>query len=93
MKFIKKYWWLIPLIILALLIGGFVFWANDSLGPMPEAVAAMESDEGFTRCQLHAQKMVDMEKSITLVKRSTIAAVVAIVGKIAWEYVAPMFPG
>ena len=32
------------LIILLLGAGGFVFWANDALGPMPEALAALESD-------------------------------------------------
>ena len=45
MQILKKYWWLIILIILALLIGGFVIWANDALGPMPEALEALESDE------------------------------------------------
>jgi len=45
MRILKKYWWLIILIILAVLIGGFVIWANDALGPMPEALDALESDE------------------------------------------------
>jgi len=45
MQILKKYWWLITLIILAVLISGFVIWANDALGPMPEALDALESDE------------------------------------------------
>jgi dienelactone hydrolase len=39
----KRWWWLLLLIPL-LLVGGFVIWAETPLGPMPEALAAMESD-------------------------------------------------
>jgi hypothetical protein len=39
----KKWLWLIPAILAALLLG-FVIWAQTPSGPMPEAVAAMESD-------------------------------------------------
>ncbi|MBE2220687.1 MAG: alpha/beta hydrolase [Anaerolineae bacterium] len=48
MKFLKKYWWLLLLLILALGIGGFYVWASDASGPMPEALAALESDELVT---------------------------------------------
>jgi hypothetical protein len=55
--------------------------------------AAMESDEGFNRCQLHSQKMAGIENSVKRTKRSAWTAVIALVGKIAWEYIAPVFPG
>ena len=43
-KAIKRWWWLL-LLIPALLVVGFVVWAETPLGPMPEALAALESDE------------------------------------------------
>jgi hypothetical protein len=42
--FLRKWWWLILIVPIALL-AGFLIWANNSLQPMPEALAAMESDE------------------------------------------------
>lgn len=48
MTYLKKYWWILLLLILGLGIGGFYVWANDALGPMPEALAALESDELVT---------------------------------------------
>jgi hypothetical protein len=39
----KRWWWLL-LLVPALLIAGFVIWALTPLGPMPEALAALESD-------------------------------------------------
>lgn len=43
MRMIRKFAWL--LILLPLLAGGgFVFWAETPLGPMPEALAALQSD-------------------------------------------------
>jgi hypothetical protein len=44
MKQVFKRWWWILLLIPVLLIGGFVLWAETPLGPMPEALAALESD-------------------------------------------------
>jgi hypothetical protein len=41
--FLRKWWWLILLLPVALVIG-FVIWASDSLQPMPEALAALQSD-------------------------------------------------
>jgi pimeloyl-ACP methyl ester carboxylesterase len=43
-RFIRKWWWLILLIPL-MFVAGFVIWAETPLGPMPEALAAMQSDE------------------------------------------------
>jgi hypothetical protein len=40
---LKRWWWVL-LLGFALLIGGFVIWAETPLGPMPEAMAALESD-------------------------------------------------
>lgn len=51
MKTIKKYWWLILLSVLLILmagVGGFVYWASDASSPMPEALAALESDDLVT---------------------------------------------
>lgn len=51
MKFLKKYGWLLILIVLFVLglgIGGFYVWASDAPDPMPEAMAALESDELVT---------------------------------------------
>ena len=43
-KFLKKWWWTF-LLIPVVLVGGFLVWALTPLGPMPEAMAALESDE------------------------------------------------
>jgi pimeloyl-ACP methyl ester carboxylesterase len=43
-KFLQKWWWLV-ILVPVVLIAGFVIWANNSLQPMPEALAALESDE------------------------------------------------
>jgi hypothetical protein len=43
MKWVRKFWWVLLLIPL-LLVGGFVIWAKTPLGPMPEAMAALQSD-------------------------------------------------
>lgn len=40
-----KRWWLLLLLMPVLALAGFVLWANTPLGPMPEAVAALQSDE------------------------------------------------
>jgi hypothetical protein len=42
-KLIRKFWWVIFLVPL-LLVGAFVVWASTPLGPMPEALAALQSD-------------------------------------------------
>jgi pimeloyl-ACP methyl ester carboxylesterase len=41
-------WFLLPLVILSVAIGGFVLWALSSNDAMPEAIAALESDEHIT---------------------------------------------
>ena len=51
-----------------------------------ELKQAMESDKGFTRCQLHTQKMEDIENSLKWTKKAAWAAVLTIIGKIAWKY-------
>jgi hypothetical protein len=43
----KKFLWLL-LLIPAILILGFIIWAETPLGPMPEALAAMQSDDTVT---------------------------------------------
>ena len=43
MRFIKRFWWAFLFVPIVLGIG-FVFWASNSLGPMPEAEVAMLSD-------------------------------------------------
>ena len=45
---LKRWWWVL-LLGFALLIGGFVIWAETPLGPMPEAMAALESDDYWNR--------------------------------------------
>ena len=47
MRKILKFWWVL-LLIPALFILGFVIWALTPLGPMPEALAAMQSDSTVT---------------------------------------------
>lgn len=47
MRKLLKFWWLL-LLIPALLLCGFIIWAMTPLGPMPEAVAAMQSDSTVT---------------------------------------------
>ena len=43
MKIVKRWWWLLPLV-LFLAVAAFVIWANTGPSPMPEALAALESD-------------------------------------------------
>lgn len=47
MRKILKFWWII-LLVPALFVLGFVIWASTPLGPMPEALAAMQSDSAVT---------------------------------------------
>ena len=49
----------------------------------------MSSDEGFTRCQLHAQRVNGIENSIATVKRIAWAAVIGLVVKVGWDKLAP----
>lgn len=39
----KRFWWIIPLV-LAIILAGFIIWAKTPAKPMPEALAAMQSD-------------------------------------------------
>jgi predicted alpha/beta-hydrolase family hydrolase len=43
MRVLKKWWWLLPLVLI-LALGGFVLWASTAAAPMPEALAALQSD-------------------------------------------------
>jgi hypothetical protein len=47
MRLLKRWWWLFPLVLVLVLIGA-VFWATRAAGPMPEALAALESDSQVT---------------------------------------------
>lgn len=44
MSRLKKWWWLL-LLLPVLAVAGFVVWAGTGAGPMPEAMAALQSDE------------------------------------------------
>lgn len=48
MNKLKKYWWLLVLIVIMAVVGGAFVWLNDSLPPMPEALAALQSDTAVT---------------------------------------------
>jgi hypothetical protein len=41
---LKRWWWLLPVLLLVLM-AAFVVWASTGPGPMPEALAALESDD------------------------------------------------
>ena len=43
MRILKRWWWLLP-VVLILVLGGFVLWAGTAAAPMPEALAALQSD-------------------------------------------------
>lgn len=44
MRLLRRWWWIV--LLLPLLVGiGFVAWASGSASPLPEALAALESDE------------------------------------------------
>jgi hypothetical protein len=45
LKKILRKWWLLLILALVALGVGFVVWANNSLGPMPEALNALQSDD------------------------------------------------
>jgi predicted esterase len=44
MRILKRWWWLLPAI-LVLVLAAFLIWASTPAGPMPEALAALESDD------------------------------------------------
>jgi pimeloyl-ACP methyl ester carboxylesterase len=48
MKLLKKYWWIVLAVVPLLAVGGFVLWASAASGPMPEALAALQSDSQVT---------------------------------------------
>jgi hypothetical protein len=43
MRVMRRWWWLLPLLLI-LVLGGFVIWASTPPAPMPEAMAALQSD-------------------------------------------------
>jgi hypothetical protein len=43
MRVLKRWWWLVPLVLI-LALGGFVIWASMAATPMPEALSALQSD-------------------------------------------------
>lgn len=43
MNILRRWWWLLPLVLL-LVVGIFVVWGSTPATPMPEALAALESD-------------------------------------------------
>lgn len=43
MKTLKRWWWLLPLLLLVS-VGAFVMWATVVPSPMPEALRALRSD-------------------------------------------------
>jgi len=51
MRIVKRWWWVLPLVLLCA-AGLFVLWGSTPAAPMPEALAALESD---------AQVLVDTE--------------------------------
>ena len=44
MRRLKRWWWLL-LLLPVLLVAGFVIWASTGPAPMPEALAALDSDD------------------------------------------------
>ena len=44
MRILSRWWWLLPLA-LTVVLGGFVIWASTPAIPMPEAQAALQSDD------------------------------------------------
>jgi hypothetical protein len=44
MSILRRWWWLLPLALI-LALGGFVVWARTPAAPMPEAQAALQSDD------------------------------------------------
>jgi dienelactone hydrolase len=46
MSGLKRWWWLLllPFLVVAAAVAAFVIWASTGPGPMPEALAALESD-------------------------------------------------
>ena len=54
---------------------------------------AMSSDDGFTRCQLHGQKMNDIEQSLKWTKRGVWAAVLSVAIKFGFDKISPYLPG
>jgi len=48
MKTFKKFWWILLLAVPLLALAGFVIWASGASAPMPEALAALQSDGQVT---------------------------------------------
>jgi pimeloyl-ACP methyl ester carboxylesterase len=44
MRVLKRWWWLLPAILI-LMLAAFLIWAGTPAAPMPEALAALESDD------------------------------------------------
>jgi len=43
LKVLKRWWWLLPLLLLVAVVA-FVIWGSTPAAPMPEALAAVQSD-------------------------------------------------
>ena len=44
MRILRRWWWLLPLVLIVVL-GAFVVWGSTPATPMPEALAALQSDD------------------------------------------------
>jgi len=44
MRVLKRWWWLLPAVLVTIL-AAFLIWASTPAAPMPEALAALESDD------------------------------------------------
>jgi hypothetical protein len=60
MRNVIKSFWRLPILILVVVLGGFVIWAQTPLGPMPQALDA-----------LHSNAQVQVESSVWWVFRPT----------------------
>jgi len=44
MRILRRWWWLLPLVLILLMVGSII-WASTPATPMPEALAALQSDD------------------------------------------------
>jgi hypothetical protein len=57
-----------------------------------ELKKAMESDKGFTRCQIHAQDIQEIQDKLKWYQRTAIGAVLVAIVNTLWDYVPMLRP-
>ncbi len=84
----RKYYLLVPLILIVLVLGGFSVWAYTPLGPMPEAYTALISDN-----QVRIERQGDWWGFTPATEQVSTGLIIYPGGRVDWRSYAPLAKG